>query len=116
MHRTCGTNGGHMQRGYYTNALHAAFVGAHETTARMLFGRGANAGLDVRLKSAIHYAVDSACCVPSLVSMLQQHGALLDTIDVDNMMPLHYRVKFGHKAIARELIDAGVPMNSRVHR
>jgi hypothetical protein len=36
-----------MQRGYYTNALHAAFVGAHETMARMLFGRGANVRLDV---------------------------------------------------------------------
>jgi hypothetical protein len=79
-----------MQGGYHIIALYAAFVGAHETKVRMLLRRGANVGLDVRLKSAIYYAVDGVCCIPSLVNMLQQYGALLDTIDVDNMMLLHY--------------------------
>jgi ankyrin repeat protein len=105
-----------MQGGYYTNALHAALKGAHETTVRVLLERGANVGLDVRLKGAIHHAVNSACCIASLVSMLQQYGAPLDTVDVDNMTPLHYCVKFGYKAIARQLINAGVLIDSKVHR
>ncbi|KAF1963986.1 ankyrin, partial [Bimuria novae-zelandiae CBS 107.79] len=36
--------------------------------------------------------------------------------DVDNMSPLHYCVKFGHNIMARQLIDAGVPIDLRVHR
>jgi ankyrin repeat protein len=105
-----------MQGGYYSNALHTALSGTHETTVRLLLERGANVGLDVRLKGAMHHALNNASCTPSLVRVLQQYGAPLDTIDVDNMTPLHYCVKFGHETIARQLIDAGVPIDLRVHR
>ncbi|CAG5158427.1 uncharacterized protein ALTATR162_LOCUS5073 [Alternaria atra] len=104
------------QGGHYSNALHAALVGTHETTVRMLLERGANVGLDLRLKGAMHHALNNGSCMPSLVRVLQQYGAPLDTIDVDNMTPLHYCVKFGYKTMARQLIDAGVPIDSRVHR
>lgn len=67
----------------------------------MLLESGANVGLDVRLKGAMHYAVNNASCVPSLVRVLQQYGALLDTTDVDNMTLLYYCVKFGYKIMAR---------------
>jgi ankyrin repeat protein len=105
-----------MQGGYYSNALHAALSGTHETTVRMLLERGANVGLDVRLKGAMHHALNNASCTPSLVRVLQQYGTPLDTADVDNMTPLHYCVKFGHETIARQLIDAGVSIDLRVHR
>jgi ankyrin repeat protein len=104
------------QGGYYGNALNAALVGAHEPTVRVLLERGANVGLDVRLKGAMHHVLNNANCKPSLVLVLQQYGAPLDTVDMDNMSPLHYCVKFGHKIVAKRLLDAGVPIDSRVHR
>lgn len=105
-----------MQGGSYGNALNAALLRTQETTVRILVESGADVGLDVQLKGAIHYAVDQAQCTSSLVSMLWQHGAPLNTIDVKNMTPLHYCVKHGHKTIMRQLIDAGVPIDSRVCR
>ncbi|KAL5430386.1 hypothetical protein PMIN06_012553 [Paraphaeosphaeria minitans] len=82
----------------------------------MLLEKGANVGLDVRLKGAMHHALNNTSCTPSLVRVLQQYDAPLDTIDEDNISPLHYCVKFGHKIMARQLIDDGVPIDSRVHR
>ncbi|KAF9733795.1 hypothetical protein PMIN02_010569 [Paraphaeosphaeria minitans] len=102
--------------GYYGNALQAALAGTHEPTVRILLEKGANVGLDVQLKGAMHHALNNASCTPSLVRVLQQYDAPLDTIDVDNMSPLHYCVKFGHKIIARQLIEDGVPIDSRVYR
>ncbi|KAL5381794.1 hypothetical protein DPSP01_006977 [Paraphaeosphaeria sporulosa] len=104
------------QGGYYGNALQAALVGTHESTVRILVERGAHVGLDVQLKGAMHHVLNNASCTPSLVRLLQQYGAPLDTTDVNNMSPLHYCVKFGHKTMARQLIDAGVPIDLRVHR
>ncbi|KAF1955606.1 ankyrin, partial [Byssothecium circinans] len=52
----------------------------------------------------------------SLVRLLLECGAPLNTVDVDNMTPLHYCVKFGHKTVARQLINAKVPIDSRVIR
>jgi ankyrin repeat protein len=105
-----------MQGGYYSHALHAALVGTHEPTVRLLLERGAKVGLDVRLKGAMHHALNNASCTPSLARMLQQYGAPLDTTDTDNMSPLHYCVKFSHKIMAKQLIDAGVRIDLRVHR
>jgi ankyrin repeat protein len=105
-----------MQGGYCSNALHAALSATHEPTVRMLLEKGANVGLDIQLKGAMHHALNNTTCTPSLVRVLQQYGAPLDTIDIHNMTPLHYCVKFGHETIARQLIDSGVPVDLRVHR
>ncbi|KAH8623087.1 hypothetical protein IG631_22244 [Alternaria alternata] len=102
--------------GHYNNALHAALVGAHETTVRLLLERGADVSPDIRLQGAIHYAVNSALCTPSLIRILRQAGASLDAIDIDKMTPLHYCVKYGHKAVAKQLIDLGAPIDSKGRR
>ncbi|KAH7386810.1 ankyrin repeat-containing domain protein [Phaeosphaeria sp. MPI-PUGE-AT-0046c] len=82
----------------------------------MLLERGAEFCLDGRRKGAMHYALTNASCTPSLVHVLQQNGAPLDKSDINNMSPLHYCVKFSHKIIAGQLINAGVPIDLRVHR
>ncbi|CAN9382993.1 unnamed protein product [Alternaria alternata] len=105
-----------LQGGYHGNALRAAIAGTHETTVRKLLDGGANVGPDEKLKGAIHYAVDSEQCTPSLIKMLQQFGASLDTVDAENMTPLHYCVKRSHTEIAEQLIGAGVPIDIRVRR
>jgi ankyrin repeat protein len=98
------------------NALQAAIGEENEAAAKLLLEEGADCGLNERLEGPIHYAVDSFRCTPSLVSILQQHGASLDAIDVNNMTPLHYCVKFGHKMIAKQLLDAGVSIDIGVRR
>ena len=98
------------------SALDAALDGGHESTARLLLERGANAGLDEQLRGTVHRAVISPRCTSSLVRMLQDYGASLDSIDVENMTPLHYCVDSNHKTIAMELLDAGVPIDCRIYR
>jgi ankyrin repeat protein len=105
-----------MQGGSHGSALRAAIAGSHETTVELLLARGASAGLDDRMKGPVHHAVDMVQCKPALVSLLQQYGAPLDTVDFDNMTPLHYCVKRSHKVISTQLLEVGVPVDSRVHR
>jgi ankyrin repeat protein len=102
--------------GEYRSVLRAAVRRTHEKTTRVLLERGADVGLDRQLKGAMHHAINGVRCTASLARMLQQYGAPLDTIDVDNITPMHYCIKFGHKAIATQLIDAGVPVDIRVRR
>ena len=100
-----------MQGGYHNNALQAAIQQVDEPMVKLLLERGADTGLKKRSKGALHHAINDARCTPSLAKALQQFGAPLNTSDVDNMTPLHYCVKFGHTAIAKQLLDAGVPIN-----
>jgi ankyrin repeat protein len=104
------------QDGTPGHALRSALRCAHETTAILLVKEGANVGLDEMLKGALHHIVNSEWCPPKLVNVLLQYGAPTNTIDMDNMTPLHYCVKFEHEAVAKQLIDAGVPIDSRVCR
>ncbi|CAN9395659.1 unnamed protein product [Alternaria alternata] len=104
------------QGGAYINAVHHALLHANETMIGILLERGANAGPDEQLRDAMNHAVNSARCTPSLVRILQRYNAPLDTVDVNRMTPLHYCVKFGHEAIAKQLLDAGVPIDIRVRR
>jgi ankyrin repeat protein len=101
---------------YYRNALQAAIQGAHETIVRMLLEGGASVGVNPRTESAMHYATDRHNCTSSLVKMLQQYGAPLDSIDVNNMTPLLYCTKREYKAIAGQLIDAGASVDLKVRR
>ena len=105
------------QGGQYGNALFAAVVGGHEDTLEMLLEQGANVtALDSHLKGAIHYAINNRYCKPSLVNLLLDRGAPMNTVDIDNMTPLHYSVKFSHKIVAKVLLERGVPADSRVNR
>lgn len=60
--------------------------------------------------------MNRANCTVSMVQMLINYRAPLDTIDIDNMTPLHYCVKFGHKCIMEMLLKKGVPINFGIHR
>ncbi|KAF2111508.1 ankyrin repeat-containing domain protein [Lophiotrema nucula] len=102
--------------GYHGNALNAALTIAHENTVELLLKSGARVGQDARLKGAMHHAVNNASCTPSLVRLLLNYNTPADTVDIDNMTPLHYCVKFGHKIAAKQLLDVGVPVDSRVSR
>jgi ankyrin repeat protein len=98
------------------NALQAAFESAEEATVKLLLEGGADCGLDEKSRGPIHHAVRYDHCTPSLVGILQEYGASLDAIDANNMTPLHYCVTFGHKTIAKQLLDADVPIDIRVRR
>ena len=95
-------------------ALHSAVGSLRETTAEVLLRRGASLAPDTQSKGVMNHAIDSAGCTLSLVRMLQQYSVPLDTVDVENMTPLHYCVKYEHEAIAKQLIDAGIQIDSGV--
>lgn len=101
---------------YYRNALQAAIQGAHGTIVRMLLEGGASVGVNSGTESAVHYATDTFGCTSSLVKILQQYGAALDKIDVNNMTPLLYCTKREYTVIARQLIDAGASVDLKVRR
>ena len=104
------------QHSKWGSALHGAVRSSQEMTAEVLLKRGASVAPDLQPKGVMNHAVDSPGCTLSLVRLLQQYDVPLDSIDVDNMTPLHYCVKFEHEAIAKHLIDAGVPIDSKVRR
>lgn len=98
------------------NALQAAIRNAKEAVVKLLLERGADCSLDERLKGPIHYAAESYRCIPSLVSILQQHGASLDGIDAYNMTPLHHCVLNSNQEAAKQLLDAGVSIDIGIRR
>ncbi|KAI4941700.1 hypothetical protein J4E91_010574 [Alternaria rosae] len=104
------------QHSKWGSALHGAVRSSSEMTTEVLLRRGASVASDMQSKGVMNHAVDSPKCTPSLVRMLQQYSVPLDTIDANNMTPLHYCAKFEHEAIAKQLIDAGVPIDSKVRR
>jgi ankyrin repeat protein len=98
------------------NALFAAFGSAEEAVVKLLVEGGADCGLDEQLKGPIHHAVERFRCTPSLISILQQHGASINAIDIENMTPLHYCARNGDQKAAENLLDAGVPIDIGVRR
>jgi ankyrin repeat protein len=98
------------------NTLQAAIGNAEEVMVKLLVEGGADCGLDERLRGPIHYALLSNICTPSLISILQQHGASIDAIDIENMTPLHYCACNGDQKAAEKLLDAGVPIDIGVRR
>ncbi|KAL1600753.1 hypothetical protein SLS60_007141 [Paraconiothyrium brasiliense] len=101
----------------YGNALFAAVQAGHEDTVKLLLRRGADATVtDSRRRGVIHHALINSHCKRSLIALLFDHGAPLDTVDIYNMTPIHYCVNFGHTAIAKLLLDKGVQVDSKVHR
>lgn len=94
-----------------------AVIEGHEDTVKLLIKRGADASqVDVQCKGLIHHAANQVRCKTSLVTLLLDHGAPTDTVDIENMTPLHYCVKFGHEDVARLLLDKGVPIDCAVNR
>jgi ankyrin repeat protein len=100
----------------YNNALQAAIGNAGEAVVKLLLERGANCSLDEQLKGPIHHAAQSYQCIPSLISILQQHGASLDGIDADNMTPLHHCVLNSNQEAAEQLLEAGVSIDIGIRR
>ncbi|KAF7678877.1 hypothetical protein GT037_002625 [Alternaria burnsii] len=98
------------------NALQAALEWEKEAMVKLLLEEGADCGLDEYLRGPIHYALISDMRTPSLISILQQHGASIDAIDIENMTPLHYCARNGDQKAAEKLLDAGVPIDIGVRR
>ncbi|KAF2867352.1 ankyrin repeat-containing domain protein [Massariosphaeria phaeospora] len=106
-----------MECGYYGCALYAAIEEDYEDTVQLLVEKGANVtGLDAQLKGALHHAVNHTTCSPSMVILLLDHGAPMNTVDVDNMTPLYYSVKFSNKLVANLLLERGVQIDSGIYR
>ncbi|KAL1598065.1 hypothetical protein SLS59_007075 [Nothophoma quercina] len=103
--------------GPHGSALNAAVAEDNEAVVKILLAGGANVkGVDVQLKSVIHHAVNSAGCKPSLVILLLDRGAPPNTLDVNNMTPLHYSVKLGHKSVAGTLLARGCSIDVGIQR
>jgi len=104
------------QHAKWGSALHGAVRSSQETTMEVLLRRGASVALDRQSKGVLYHAIASPRYTPSIFRMLKEFSAPLNTIDIRNMTPLHYCVVFEHEAIAKQLIDAGVPIDSTVRR
>jgi len=104
------------QHSRWGSALHGAVRSSSEMTAEVLLRRGASVAPDMQSKGVMNHAVDSPGCTLALVRLLQQYSAPLDTIDVDHMTPLYYCVKFEHEAIAQQLVNSGVHVDTGVLR
>ncbi|KAH5552913.1 hypothetical protein HBI25_177950 [Parastagonospora nodorum] len=105
------------QGGLYGNALNAAAAECHATIVKLLLENAAEISRhDDQGKSVLHHATNSAYCTHTLVEFLLSQGAPANTIDMENMTPLHYSVKLGHERIAGLLLDNGVSIDAGVHR
>ncbi|KAH6644841.1 ankyrin repeat-containing domain protein [Boeremia exigua] len=105
------------QGGLYSNALNAAASESHEAIVELLIKNSADASrYDSQGKNVLHHATNSAYCSLSLVKVLLSQGVPADTADIENMTPLHYSVKFGHKSIVELLVDSGLPIDVGVYR
>jgi ankyrin repeat protein len=105
------------QGGLYSNALNAAAAESHEAIVELLLKNSADPlRYDRQGKSVLHHATNSAYCSLSLVELLLSRGVPADTTDIENMTPLHYSVKFGHKSIVRLLLNSGLSIDAGVHR
>jgi ankyrin repeat protein len=105
------------QGGLYGNALNAAAAECHATIVKLLLENAAEISRhDDQGRSVLHHATNSAYCTHSLVEFLLSQGAPANTIDMNNMTPLHYSVKFGHECIAGLLLDNGLSIDAGVYR
>ncbi|XP_014551952.1 hypothetical protein COCVIDRAFT_30599 [Bipolaris victoriae FI3] len=105
------------QGGEYGNALQAAVAGNHTAIVELLLNNGADASRhDSQGKCVLHYATNSVDCDPSLIDLLLSRGAPENTTDINNMTPLLYCVKRGHKSIIGLLLDNGLSIDARADR
>ncbi|KAH8746436.1 ankyrin repeat-containing domain protein [Hyaloscypha finlandica] len=72
--------------------------------------------IDIRLKGLLHYAIVNVNCTLDIVKKLLMLGAPTNLVDIDNMTPLHYTVRFNRQDIAELLIQNGVPIDIAIHR
>jgi ankyrin repeat protein len=105
------------QGGLYGNALNAAAAECHAPTVKLLLENAAEISRhDDQGRSVLHHATNSARCADNLVKFLLLQGAPANTMNMENMTPLHYSVKFGHKGIAELLLDNGLSIDAGVYR
>lgn len=84
---------------------------------KLLLDNGAEISQDdSRRKGVLHHVTNSIHCTTSLVELLLLKGAPKDSADMENMIPLHYSIKFGHRGIAELLLNAGIPIDVGIHR
>jgi ankyrin repeat protein len=55
-------------------------------------------------------------CTLDIVKTLLMLDAPTNLVDIDNMTPLHYTVRFNRQDIAELLIQNGVPVDIAIHR
>jgi ankyrin repeat protein len=97
--------------------LSYAVVRAETRTIRYLLENGANPlTIDIHQKGLLHYAISSSDCKLETVNTLLASGAPKDSIDDDNMTPLHYTSLYGGPDIAKLLIQNDVPVDIAVQR
>ena len=85
--------------------LRAAILNKHHHIVNMLLEHNADANIEVQSPLYVACGIGDL----SLVSLLLQHGALIDT--PGGISPLTLAVKMGHYDIAKSLINAGANVN-----
>jgi len=97
--------------------LSYAIAKAQTETIHSLLRYGASpTTIDIRLKGLLHYAIVNVNCTLDIVKKLLMLGAPTNLVDIDNMTPLHYTVRFNRQDIAELLIQNGVPIDIAIHR
>ncbi|EMD88006.1 hypothetical protein COCC4DRAFT_51902 [Bipolaris maydis ATCC 48331] len=105
------------QGGEYGNALQAAAARNHTAIVELLLNNGADASRhDSQGKSILHYATNSVDCNLGLIDLLLSRGAPANTTDINNMTPLLYCVKHGHKSIIELFLDNGLSIDACANR
>jgi ankyrin repeat protein len=105
------------QGGIYGNALNAAAAESHKAIVELLLKNSADVSRhDSQGKSVLHHVTNNAYCSLDLVEFLLSQGVPADTTDIDNMTPLHYSVKFGHKSLVDLFLDSGMSIDAGIHR
>jgi ankyrin repeat protein len=97
--------------------LSYAIAEAQTETIHSLLGYGASpTTIDIQLKGLLHHAIVNVNCTLDIVKKLLISGAPTNLVDIDNMTPLHYTVRFNRQDIAELLIQNGVPVDIAIHR
>jgi ankyrin repeat protein len=97
--------------------LSYAIAEAQTETIHSLLGYGASpTTIDIQLKGLLHYAIVNVNCTLNIVKTILMLGAPTNLVDIDNMTPLHYTVRFNRQDIAELLIQNGVPVDIAIHR
>jgi len=100
---------------YGTTPLIRAAGNNHANAVEWLLKNGANLNsCDVEFKSAIHYAAMGGC--DEALQLLIAHGGARMVADIENMTPIHYAVKFSMEKGVDVFLNAGVSIDTPVHR
>jgi len=95
--------------------LSYAVAEGYSDVAQFLLKRGECARtIDSKRMGILHHAISNANCKLETVKQLLALGAPTTLVDIQDMTPLHYAVRFGRRGIAELLLRYGVSIDIAV--